>query len=134
VGTYLGRRTGRSGKLFHAVRIDGEERDRWYKNPPNRWTTPGTRFRFSFDTDGALFLTGDSAPVNLGQLEEDIRAELWALDRAAEAEHAVYARTKKERSDNELTRLLEGLRQEMRRRDRRGRAAIIATIIEELSK
>ena len=131
--TYAGRRATIEGKLhFEYVRGDGEEMS--FKSKMHTRGGIGSIQRLRpHDVDGG---TWSAAGLDdyAGQDEDEKRVAAWTLeDRAAVAERDRAARLRKDSYDR-LLEILEPLRAEYRRTNGPGRRAMLATIIEYVTR
>ena len=95
---------------------------------------PGSVWQIAIDDDGdSMYYTGANKPQYLRIIEDPERcAQLQAKSRAAEIELRMQKQAKNDMSVSEIDKLLEPLREEYAKRNRVGKAALLATIYERI--
>ena len=85
------------------------------------------------DDNDSMYYKGANAPQYLRMIEDPERcAQLQAKSRAAEIELRMQKQAKNDMSVSEIDKLLEPLREEYAKRNRVGKAALLATIYERI--
>jgi hypothetical protein len=131
---YLGKDINAKGTLSLSFE-DAAETVRLYKPTilPS-WAQPGSVWEITVDDDGgSMYYKGANKPQYLRMIEDPERcAQLQAKSRAAEIEMRMQKQAKADMSASELDRILEPLREEYAKRNRVGKAALLATIYERI--
>ena len=95
---------------------------------------PGSVWQITINSDNdSIYYQGANTPQYLRMIEDPERcAQLQATSRAAEIEMRMQKQAKTDMSASELDRILEPLREEYAKRNRVGKAALLATIYERI--
>ena len=95
---------------------------------------PGSVWQITVDDDNdSMYYKGANKPQYLRMIEDAERcAQLQAKSRAAEIELRMQKQAKNDMSVSEFDRILEPLREEYAKRNRVGKAALLATIYERI--
>ena len=95
---------------------------------------PGSVWLITVDDDNdSMYYKGANKPQYLRMIEDPERcAQLQAKSRAAEIELRMQKQAKNDMSVSEIDKLLEPLREEYAKRNRVGKAALLATIYERI--
>ena len=105
------------------------------KNIIPSWGNPGSIWKVTIVGEGettSVRTQGDDRPAPNGMVDAERATHLQAVSRAAEVEFRMQKKAKADMSDSELSKLLEPLREEYARRNRVGKAALLATIYEQI--
>jgi hypothetical protein len=85
------------------------------------------------DDNDSMYYKGANKPQYLRMIEDPERcAQLQVTSRAAEIEMRMQKQAKNDMSVSEFDRILEPLREEYAKRNRVGKAALLATIYERI--
>ena len=133
--TYLGAEWDYDDRQLHYIYQNEAGEEKSYKRQLTR-PLPGGVFVMTIETDtGSVFYKGKNTPVYQHRLEDSERvAVLEANNRSALAVSRMSKKAKSDMADSQLVAVLRPLSAEYYRRDRTGRAAFLATIIETITR